>query len=95
MEVETIRVDIDSPALGKTLAEVSIRSRTGASVLATTRGGVTDSNPTGKVRLEFGDIVVLMGTRDQLRHATGLLVDISFWSPPEDTGSGTPLSGNS
>ena len=95
VEVETIRVDMDSPALGKTLAEVSIRSKTGASMLATTRGGVTDSNPTGKIRLEFGDIVVLMGTREQLRHATGLLVDTTLSYLPEDTGPDQPLPGDS
>ncbi len=74
VEVETVRIDGDSPALGKTLSQLSIRPRTGASIIALTRGGVTDSNPTGKIRLEFGDIVVVMGTRDQLRQAIEYLV---------------------
>ncbi|MDE3241255.1 MAG: cation:proton antiporter [Nitrospirota bacterium] len=74
-EVETCRIELDSPAAGKTLAEVSIRPRTGASVIALTRNGVTESNPSLKVRLEGGDVVVLLGNRDQIRRALGLLVD--------------------
>jgi CPA2 family monovalent cation:H+ antiporter-2 len=74
-EVETCRIDADSPAVGKTLGQLSIRPRTGASVVALTRGGVTESNPSEKVRLQPGDIVVLLGSRDQIRRAVGLLVD--------------------
>jgi CPA2 family monovalent cation:H+ antiporter-2 len=75
VEVETYRITADSPALGKTLTEVSLRPRTGASVIALTRSGVTESNPSEKVRLELGDIVVLLGTRDQIGRAMGLLED--------------------
>jgi CPA2 family monovalent cation:H+ antiporter-2 len=75
VEVETCRIAADSPALGKTLAQLSVRPRTGASIIAMTRGGVTESNPSEKVRLELGDIVVLLGTRDQIRRAMGLLED--------------------
>ena len=75
VQVETCRIEADSPAVGKTLAQVSIRPRTGASVIALTRNGVTASNPAEKVRLELGDVAVLMGTRDQIRRAIGLLAD--------------------
>ncbi|TAJ10954.1 MAG: sodium:proton exchanger [Nitrospirae bacterium] len=74
-EVETCRIEPDSPAAGKTLIEVSIRPRTGASVIALTHNGVTESNPSQKVRLEAGDVLVLLGSRDQIRRALGLLVD--------------------
>lgn len=75
VEVETCRIEADSPALGKTLGQVSIRPRTGASVIAHTRSSVTESNPSGKIRLELSDVVVLLGTRDQIRRAIGLLAD--------------------
>jgi CPA2 family monovalent cation:H+ antiporter-2 len=75
-EVETCRIDDDSPARGKTLAEISLRPRTGASVIAWTRAGVTQSNPSEKTRLVTGDIVVLLGSRAQIRQAMGLLVQI-------------------
>ncbi len=76
VEVDTCRIEPDSPALGKTLGQVSIRPRTGASVIALTRRGDTESNPGEKVRLEEGDVLSLLGTRDQIRRAMGLLTDI-------------------
>ncbi|MGQ0666039.1 MAG: cation:proton antiporter domain-containing protein [Nitrospiraceae bacterium] len=75
VEVETCRIEEDSPATGKTLAELSVRLRTGASIIAWTRSGVTESNPSKKTELLAGDIVVLLGTRDQIRRAIGLLLD--------------------
>jgi len=73
-EVETCRIDDDSPAVGKTFAELSIRPRTGASVIAWTRSGVTKSNPPLKTKLMVGDIVVLLGSRPQIRRAISLLL---------------------
>jgi CPA2 family monovalent cation:H+ antiporter-2 len=75
VEVDTCRIDADSPALGKTIGQLSVRPRTGASVIALTRRGVTESNPAEKVRLEDGDVLSLLGTRDQIRRAVGLLMD--------------------
>lgn len=75
VEVETCRIEEDSPAAGKSLADLSIRIKTGASVIAWTRQGVTESNPSGKVRLEAGDVVVLLGSRPQIRRALGLMTD--------------------
>jgi CPA2 family monovalent cation:H+ antiporter-2 len=75
VEVETCRIDDDSPARGKTLAELSIRPRTGVSVIAWTRSGVTQSNPSEKTRLMAGDILVLLGSRAQIRRAIGLLTE--------------------
>src|SRR5215467_2106272 len=75
VEVETCRIDDDSPAQGKTLAELSIRPRTGVSVIAWTRSGVTESNPSEKTRLMAGDILVLLGSRAQIRRAMGLLTE--------------------
>jgi CPA2 family monovalent cation:H+ antiporter-2 len=72
--VETCRIDDDSPAQGKTLAEIALGLRTGASVIAWTRAGVTQANPSEKTRLMAGDIVVLIGTRAQIRQAMDLLV---------------------
>lgn len=74
-EVETCRIEEDSPAIGKTLADVSIRPYTGASVIAWTRTGVTQSNPSEKTKLQADDILVLLGSRAQIRRAIGLLVE--------------------
>jgi CPA2 family monovalent cation:H+ antiporter-2 len=73
-EVETCRIDDDSPAVGKTFADLAIRPRTGASVIAWTRDGMTESNPALKTKLKAGDIVVLLGSRLQIRRAISLLL---------------------
>lgn len=74
-EVETCRIEEDSPALGKSLGTLKILSRAGASVIALTREGITKSNPSQDTVLETGDVLVLIGNRDQIRKAIGLLVD--------------------
>jgi CPA2 family monovalent cation:H+ antiporter-2 len=45
------------------------------SVIAWTRSGVTESNPSEKTRLMAGDILVLLGSRAQIRRAMGLLIE--------------------
>jgi monovalent cation:H+ antiporter-2, CPA2 family len=74
--VETCRIDDDSPALGRTLAEIALSPRTGVSVIARTHAGVTQANPSESTRLMAGDIVVLLGSRVQIRHAMELLVQL-------------------
>ena len=74
VEVETCRIDEDSPALGQPLSTLAIQPRTGATVIALTRAGNTDPNPSDKTVLEAEDIVVLLGTRDTIHRAIGLLV---------------------
>src|SRR5262249_28748905 len=76
-EVETCRIDEDAPAVGKNLAELAIRLRTSASVIAWNRAGMTESNPPGKTKLKAGDIIVLLGSREQIRKATSFLVEPS------------------
>ncbi|HYM89646.1 MAG TPA: hypothetical protein VES92_11095 [Nitrospiraceae bacterium] len=45
-------------------------------MIAWTRAGVTQANPSEKTRLMAGDIVVLLGSRAQIRQAMGFLVQI-------------------
>ncbi|HZS11365.1 MAG TPA: NAD-binding protein, partial [Nitrospirales bacterium] len=75
VDVETCRIDVDSPAIGKSLSQLSLRPRTGASIIALTRAAMTESNPSEKVKLQAGDVVVLLGSRDQIQRALGLLMD--------------------
>jgi CPA2 family monovalent cation:H+ antiporter-2 len=75
-EVETCRIDDDSPAQGKTLADIALRARTGASVIAWTHAGLTEANPSDHTRLTAGDIVVILGSRPQIQQAMELLVQM-------------------
>jgi CPA2 family monovalent cation:H+ antiporter-2 len=74
VEVEMCRIEEYSPAAGKTIDQLALRQRTGTSIIAWTRGGVTESNPSKKTKLQAGDIIVLLGSREQIRRAMGLLV---------------------
>ncbi|ULA62391.1 MAG: Sodium:proton exchanger [Nitrospira sp.] len=74
VEVETCRIEEGSPAAGKLLSQLALRPMTGASIIAWTRAGVTESNPSEKTKLLPGDIVVLLGARDQIRRAMELIL---------------------
>jgi CPA2 family monovalent cation:H+ antiporter-2 len=55
-----------SPFEGRTLGELRIRTTTGASVVGLIRGGALISNPDGEATLVAGDLVAVLGTRDQI-----------------------------
>jgi len=65
LDVDWVSVAAGSPLEGRTLGELRLRATTGASVVAIVREGALTSNPDGNVRLERGDLVAVMGTRDQ------------------------------
>lgn len=75
VDVDTCKVDDQSPVLGKTLGQVSVHANSGASVIALTRQGITTPNPSEKTRLESGDVILLLGARDQLLRAISLFTD--------------------
>lgn len=70
-----VRLDPGSTAVGRTLAQLNLRGRTGATVLAITRsaGGVTV--PTAAERLQVGDILALAGTHDAIEAARAAVLD--------------------
>ncbi len=68
-----IELPADSPAVGKTLAELNVRGATGATVLAITRGEEALVIPSARERLRAGDRLALAGTRDALASARQLL----------------------
>ena len=61
-----LRLPDESPFHARTLGDLQIRSTTGASVVAVVHGGLLTANPDGGVRLEAGDLVAVLGTRDQI-----------------------------
>jgi CPA2 family monovalent cation:H+ antiporter-2 len=60
------RLASQSPFHGHTLGELQIRSTTGVSVVGIVHGGSLIANPDGHVRLETGDFVAVLGTREQI-----------------------------
>jgi CPA2 family monovalent cation:H+ antiporter-2 len=68
----TARVTIGPASAGKTLAELDLHARTGASVLAIMRAerGISPVDP--ELRLEEGDVVALAGSEDAIAAARRL-----------------------
>ncbi len=74
IEIETIRIEDTSHLAGKTLAEIGFRNKYGVSILAIQRGRETITNPSGDTKLLAQDIVVLIGTLDNIAGITSLLM---------------------
>jgi CPA2 family monovalent cation:H+ antiporter-2 len=71
-----IRIEPDSPAVDRSLADLNIRGKTGATILAITRVGEAGSKvvvPSGKESLRVGDIIALAGSQESVDSAIELL----------------------
>jgi CPA2 family monovalent cation:H+ antiporter-2 len=66
MDVTWIELSADSPFAGRTIGELGIRSRTGASVIGVMQAGVFQPNPDATYCFEPGDLVAVIGTAQQL-----------------------------
>jgi len=71
-EPVAVRLEPGCAAVGKTLSELRLRGRTGASVLAIARGGDTVA-PTADVVLQSDDVLAVAGTQEAVRAARELL----------------------
>ena len=68
--LEEITVAADSPAAGRALSETSFWGPAGVRILAVAHGtGQPQPNPTGSLRLEPGDVLIALGTLEQLATA--------------------------
>src|SRR5437667_191465 len=71
--LETAQVMKGSRAAGRTLAELDLRRRTGATVLSVVRNEQPLPPPDGPTRLEAEDLVVLYGPHEAIDRALALL----------------------
>jgi CPA2 family monovalent cation:H+ antiporter-2 len=71
--LETIRIAPDSPAVGKLIHELQLRTQTGASIVVIERGGTNLVNPGADEELRSGDQVLLLGSQAQLAAARTVL----------------------
>ncbi|MGE9294514.1 MAG: cation:proton antiporter [Puniceicoccales bacterium] len=69
IEVETVTIADDSIACGMLLREMHLRKKTGASIVAISRGGRTHYDPSPEVPIFAGDNLVLIGSKEQLENA--------------------------
>jgi CPA2 family monovalent cation:H+ antiporter-2 len=82
LAVQSVPVPEAAWAAGRTLAETELRRRTGATLVAVSRGVATAVHPSPADRLEAGDVLCLVGDDRQIASARELLA-----SGPRD-GSG-------
>jgi monovalent cation:H+ antiporter-2, CPA2 family len=68
-----LMVTTDSPAVGRSLAELDLRARTGATVLAITRSGAGTAYPTADQVIHAGDVLALAGSDEAVAAAEALL----------------------
>jgi CPA2 family monovalent cation:H+ antiporter-2 len=72
-DLAPLRLSPDSPAAGKTLAQVNLRGLTGATVLSIRRGERNLALPSGHDVLQAGDLLGLSGSLESLAKARELL----------------------
>jgi CPA2 family monovalent cation:H+ antiporter-2 len=65
-DLETVTLAADSPAAGKLIRELELRTRTGASIVGIERGGTNLINPGPDEELQPGSQILLLGTPAQL-----------------------------
>ncbi|GBC99545.1 K(+)/H(+) antiporter subunit KhtT [bacterium HR17] len=65
--IEWLTVAPRSPLAGRSIAQLQIRKRTGVSVIAIQRGTQIIPNPDPSEQLQVGDLLLLVGTGQQMR----------------------------
>jgi CPA2 family monovalent cation:H+ antiporter-2 len=68
-----VRLRPGTPAAGRSLSELGVRGRTGASVLAISRADGSVIAPSAGERLREGDVLALSGTHEAIASAQELL----------------------
>jgi CPA2 family monovalent cation:H+ antiporter-2 len=70
---QTIFISSDFVALGKTLKELDLRGRTGATVTAVVRDGNMEINPGPEFKVETDDILILLGRPEEISIAADFI----------------------
>ena len=70
---ETLLVEPEARAVGKTVGELRLRTLTGATVIAAMRDGQTEINPGPDLKIEADHVLVLMGRPEQIDGAVELI----------------------
>ena len=71
--LEEIEVDASCPQAGRTIRELRVRDKTGAIIVALRkRDGSFDTTPSPDARLEVGDVLIGVGTPEEIRRLEAL-----------------------
>jgi CPA2 family monovalent cation:H+ antiporter-2 len=69
LDTEAYRIGDTSTVSGHSVHHISLRSETGATVIAVQRGDKVHHNPSPDFVLKKGDVILLVGTREQINKA--------------------------
>jgi CPA2 family monovalent cation:H+ antiporter-2 len=72
-DLETVSIASDSPAVGKLICDIQLRTRAGASIVGIEREGQSIINPGPDEELLAGDQLLLLGNPAQLNAAKSVL----------------------
>jgi monovalent cation:H+ antiporter-2, CPA2 family len=72
-ELAPVRLEPGSPGVGKTLADLNLRARTGASVLAINRADAGVVLPSPEEVLRVGDVLTVAGPNEAVERSLALL----------------------
>ncbi len=70
--LEEITVEKGSPVVGKSLAELDLRKKTGVTVIAIIRNGNIIRNPHPDERLQEGDNLIVLGSKEEIQKVNQL-----------------------
>jgi K+/H+ antiporter YhaU regulatory subunit KhtT len=87
LTVDRVRLEHGSAAIGRTLADTELRTRTGALVLSISRGIEDIPTPDPLLRLRVGDVLTVLGQPQQVEAAVALLRDTTS-APQKRTSAG-------
>jgi K+/H+ antiporter YhaU regulatory subunit KhtT len=73
IDTETYLINERTSSAGRSIKELRIRSTTGATVIAIRRGGEIIPSPEPDFIFKAGDVVYLIGKRENVLRAIGLL----------------------
>jgi CPA2 family monovalent cation:H+ antiporter-2 len=65
IETEWVRLPENSSLEGRTIGDLGVRTQTGASIVAIVRDDLVLAGPGPEARFEPGDLVGVLGTREQ------------------------------
>ncbi len=78
LELNWVRLEDDSPFIGRTLQALEIRNETGVSVVGVMREGKLYPNPNADYEFSVGDLVAVMGNFDQLLAFQAMAVSVEI-----------------
>jgi CPA2 family monovalent cation:H+ antiporter-2 len=81
LQIEAVTVAEGAPAVGKSLRDLNLRARTGATLLAVQRDGQMETIPRPDFQLQAKDLVILAGAPRQILNAVRLLEGLPASSP--------------